>query len=250
VECEQQMHDGITYRRPNRHRSHIPLQQHGPLTGTTADEFAKIWHAHVEPSLPGPAPKPEVRPDGDYSVALGVKQVNGQGTHHDLCVIHRGRQRPRAWRTRVRRRVDAVFREVITSLDTVKVRPSVDRFTAQTASTIDVDFDLPPGYVSERDGPRIVIKPATIDRSTPCVYGISPLARRADRSKPTHARRSLSRCPAGQIIERSLQSPIAGDGRCRVALLLVPHGRSADVPAGRCNISRRWQWRSRAGRAR
>jgi hypothetical protein len=39
---------------------------------------------------------------------------------------------------------------------------------------IDVDFDVPPGYSSARQGTMVVLTPAHLDDNTPCVYGISP----------------------------------------------------------------------------
>lgn len=46
-----------------------------------------------------------------------------------------------------------------------------------TSASIDVDFDVPPGYTSAQQGSMIALTPQRIDDATPCVYGLSPARR-------------------------------------------------------------------------
>ena len=38
---------------------------------------------------------------------------------------------------------------------------------------VEIDFDVPPGYVVGREGPNVVLSPLKNDQQTPCTYGIS-----------------------------------------------------------------------------
>src|SRR5215203_2057060 len=85
--------DGILYKRPSG-IGLIYLYNSYPTTAQAPDEFAKVWRAKVEPKLPGSAPRPEVQRDGDYTVAVGARQVNAQGTFTTITVaaiVGRGR---------------------------------------------------------------------------------------------------------------------------------------------------------------
>src|SRR5262245_60707405 len=65
-----------------------------PATGSASDEFVRMWRARVEPILPGPTPKPQLQPDGDYVAAVGAQQVNAQGTVTTIslvAIVGRGR---------------------------------------------------------------------------------------------------------------------------------------------------------------
>jgi hypothetical protein len=141
-------------------------------TGSSADEFSKMWRARVEPTLPGAAPRPKIQRDGDYSVAVGLKQVDTKAVTTIALVAIVGRGRAIGVLTMAEG--NEALREVTTFLDTLSVNPEAAAAT-QTAAGIEVDFDVPKGYTSQRDpaGP-VVLKPTSIDRNTPCIYGISP----------------------------------------------------------------------------
>jgi hypothetical protein len=42
-----------------------------------------------------------------------------------------------------------------------------------SSGEIEVDFDVPPGYVSQREGRTVVLTPGTADEKTPCAYAVS-----------------------------------------------------------------------------
>jgi hypothetical protein len=164
---KQQVQDGVMYRRTSG-VGLIYFYNSYASTGTAADEYEKIWKARLEPTIPGSAPKPEVRPDGEYFVALGVKQMDAQGTPTIVAlftVVGKGR----ALGVMAMAGGTEVFPEFKTFLDSVKLADS----RGMPSSFIDVDFDVPQGYIPARDGTSIVFKPVTLDRKTPCVYGIS-----------------------------------------------------------------------------
>ncbi len=165
-----------------------------PATGSASDEFARMWRARVEPALPGPAPKPQLQPDGDYVAAVGAQRVdaNGMITAVSLvAIVGRGR----AIGVLTISAGDDANREAIAFLDSLNITPGATAGTASksdpvpasaTASTpastsastpigeIEVDFDAPAGYDSERDGRMVVLTPKTIDEKMPCAYGVSP----------------------------------------------------------------------------
>jgi hypothetical protein len=170
---KQPVQDGMTYRRPNG-VGLIYFYNSLASTGAAADEFVKMWRARVEPTLPGPAPQPHLEQDAHYSVAIGAKTVDAQGTPTYISlVIFVGRGRALGFLTMsagndIQRELATFFQ----SLDTTP--PGNVGGPGGGGGDIDIDFTPPPGYTSQRDGRMIVLKPTTIDRTTPCVYGISP----------------------------------------------------------------------------
>lgn len=108
---------------------------------------------------------------------------------------------------------DDVLREVTTFLDTVNVVPGGAVATGPSG-IIDVDFNIPAGYTSERNGQAVVIKPTTLDRNTPCIYGISP-SRRSRGSLEADARSAILEALPGWQIKSEHYNAMrgtAGDG--------------------------------------
>lgn len=48
---------------------------------------------------------------------------------------------------------------------------------ARHAAAQELGFEVPPGYVEQRNGDVILFAPRTVDERTPCVYGIAPARR-------------------------------------------------------------------------
>lgn len=173
----QALQEGIAYRRASG-IGLIAFYASYPATGSASDEFVRMWRARVESILPGPAPKPQLQPDGDYVAAVGAKWVDAQGTITTttlVTIVGRGR----AIGVLTMAAGDEVNREVtvfLDSLDVAKVTPATgtSKSGSVPAGEIEVDFDAPPGYVSRRDGHMVVLTPAAGDEKTPCAYGISP----------------------------------------------------------------------------
>jgi hypothetical protein len=89
----QTVSEGVAYRRPNG-IGLIYFYPSYPAAGSPVDEFAKMWRARVEPTLPGAAPRPQTQREGDYTVAAGSKTVDAQGTLTNVAlavVVGRGR---------------------------------------------------------------------------------------------------------------------------------------------------------------
>src|SRR5215470_19283489 len=74
----QALQDGRAYRRASG-IGLIAFYASYPATGSASDEFVRMWRARVEPALPGPAPQPQLHREGDYSVAVGKREVDVQG---------------------------------------------------------------------------------------------------------------------------------------------------------------------------
>ncbi len=149
-----------------------------PSTGSASDEFVRMWRARIEPILPGAAPKPQLQPDGDYVAAVGAQRVDAQGTITTIsivAIVGRGR----AIGILAMSAGDEALREVTAFLDSLDVAPGTPAATTPKSGSvpvdeIEVDFDAPPGYVSQRNGRMVVLTPTTVDEKTPCAYGVSP----------------------------------------------------------------------------
>ncbi len=192
--------DGPVYRRING-IGLISFYASYPTTGTAADEFAKVWKARIELPLSLKAPQPKIESGGEYKIAVGAQNVDAQGTMTAISLVTIvGRGRAISFSTISAG--DDALREISTFLDTVEVvKMGFDSGPAPGAvsDTIAVDFDVPPGYVSQRDGATVVLKPTNINRTTPCVYGFSP-ARPSSGNLETDARAAiLEPLPGWQI---------------------------------------------------
>ena len=189
----QPLRDGIGYRRASG-IGLITVYASYPATGSPADEFARMWRARVEPTLPGKAPQPQLEREGDYTVAAGGQQADAQGTLTTITlvtIVGKGR----AIGVLTLSAGDDVFRELTTFLDSLTVTPETsvttkpDSVPAPTGET-EVEFAVPPGYVSKRDGRIILLIPTTFNEKTPCAYGLSP-SRPSGGSLETDARAAL-----------------------------------------------------------
>ena len=163
------------YRRPSGVGmiSFIPSYQ---TVGLPADEFAKIWAGHVGTTLRGPTPPAQAERIGNYTVAIGGTKVDAQGTMTTISLVVFVGQ-GRALGVLGMAAGDDAEREMIAFFDTLRATTGTTvtpRSGSLSPSGIEVDFDVPAGYVSQRDGNTVVLKPASLDRNTPCVYGISP----------------------------------------------------------------------------
>ena len=193
----EQKPDGVSYTRTTGVGLIYFYPSHA-ATGTAQDEFAKMWRAHVGPTLPGPAPQPQVQRDGEFTVAVGAKQVDAKGTLMSVsfvALVGKGR----AIGVLTMAAGDGVQRELSAFLDTIEVVSAAAVTNLTTSDEIDVDFTVPQGYGAERNGQAIVIKPAALNSSTPCVYGISP-SRQSRGSLEADARAAiLDALPGWQI---------------------------------------------------
>ncbi len=177
---KQVLPDGLAYRRPSG-IGLITFYPSYPATGSPSEEFAKMWRVQVGPAVPGPAPQPQLQRDGEYTVAVGNRQINVNGSITTIAlaaIVGRGRTIGVLTTTAG----DEVLREVTAFLDSVTIIPATSAAPAQPGQApasvsngeIEVDFDVPPGYVSQQDGRTVVLTPQTPDEKTPCAYAISP----------------------------------------------------------------------------
>jgi hypothetical protein len=208
----QALQDGIAYRRPSG-IGLVAFYASYPAAGSASDEFVRMWRARVEPILPGPAPKPQLQPDGDYVAAVGAKWVDAQGaitTTTLVTIVGRGR----AIGVLTMAAGDEVNREVTAFLDSLDVAKATPAATASksgsvSAGEIEVDFDAPPGYVSRRDGRMVVLTPGSVDEKTPCAYGISP-ARPSTGALDADARAALLEALPGWQIKSDSYNAMRG----------------------------------------
>jgi hypothetical protein len=168
---KQMSADGPVYRRANG-IGLISFYASYPTTASASDEFATMWRARIKSTLDVQAPQPVIQPEGEFRIAVGAQQVDAQGTITVITlvtIVGRGRAIGVVTVTAG----DDALREVSAFLDKLAIGQGTTADSVQ-GDTIDVDFAVPPGYVSERDGKIVVLKPRAIDRTTPCIYGVSP----------------------------------------------------------------------------
>jgi hypothetical protein len=177
---KQTVQEGIAYRRETG-VGLITFYASYPATGSAPEEFVRMWRAHVEPAIPGPAPQPQLHRDGDYTVAVGKREINVQGSITTIvfvAIVGRGR----AIGVLLTGAGDEALREITafsSSLTIATGAPGAPAAAtpgsgAASSGEIEVEFNAPPGYVARQDGRMIVLTPATLDEKTPCAYGVSP----------------------------------------------------------------------------
>ncbi len=153
-------------------------------TPRAADQvFADLWRVHATQIIVGPPPQPTLRREGGATIAIGSRQVASQGAAVRVvvaAVLWRGRALGivgMATEARRQAELDAFF-------STLRVEPSPPT-TAAPASTApatgaqrstgapagELAFDVPPGYVQQRNGALVILAPAAVDERTPCIYG-------------------------------------------------------------------------------
>jgi len=140
------------------------------------DEFSRMWRTRVEPTISVAAPRPQLERDGEYVAAVGVNQIQAKDavmTVSLVTFVGRGR----AIGVLVISSGDNVLGEVTAFLDSIKITPgSALPASAGPSSNgeVAVDFDVPPGYVQQRESGNVLLNPRAASNDTPCVYGLTP----------------------------------------------------------------------------
>lgn len=166
----QSLPDGVVYRRPTG-IGLITLYPSYPATGSAAEEFVTLWRTNVSPAVPGPAPQPQLKTEGEYTVAAGTKQISAQGALMTLslsALVGRGR----TIGVLTTSAGDEPLREVAVFLNSLNIANSIS--APASPSKIEVDFAVPAGYTSRPEGVMVTLIPNIVGRTTPCAYGISP----------------------------------------------------------------------------
>jgi hypothetical protein len=153
----------------------------GLAPGSAEDAFAAAWRANVGQVVGGPPPSPEIRREGEFTVAVGAKRGEAQGAAVSavlVTIVGRGRA------------VSAVgvasegeaLRQATAFLDSVTVGPGVPPVArrepppgpaAQAGAGVEIDFEVPPGYAARTEGGSVVLVPPA-GEATGCTYGLSP----------------------------------------------------------------------------
>lgn len=167
----QNTNDGLVYKRATGVGA-ISFYASYPTSGGAADEFEKIWKARLGAIVPGGAPRPKLDRDGEYAVAIGGQQVNAQDAIVSFSLVtFVGKGRALGVVTLTAG--DEVAGEVTTFLNTVAIGAGTTP-APNSKGEFDLEYNTPVGYLSKREGGRIVLTPITVNEQTPCVYGISP----------------------------------------------------------------------------
>jgi hypothetical protein len=177
---KQVLKDGTVYKRASG-IGLITFYPSLPAAASASEEFVKMWRARVEPAGPGLAPQPQIHGDGDYTLAIGSRQLNVQGANISVVltvIVGRGR----AVGVLTTGSGDEVLRELADFFNGITIiraapvgaAPNASGLGTASAGGIEVDFDPPPGYAARQNGRMIELAPKTFDEKTPCAYGVSP----------------------------------------------------------------------------
>jgi len=139
--AREALQGGIAYRRTDG-IGLITITASEPATGSPAEEFARMWRAHVEPALSGPAPQPQIRRDGDYGVAMGVRQAEAQGTASVIALVTIVGQ-GRAIGVLALAGSDEALREATAFMDSIAIASDAPGATAPNAGSVAAAADTP-----------------------------------------------------------------------------------------------------------
>jgi hypothetical protein len=169
-----------------------------PAASPAAQIYADIWRVEATKIITGPAPQPAVRTEGEVTWVVGLRQVLSQGSTVRVVVtvavvrgralgvvgVSNGEDRHRdvqSFFNTVRAEPNAVATTTAaapsgvpakTPVNTPATAPATTR--AASANAGGLGYDVPPGYVQERNGETIILSPSPVSERTPCVYGIAP----------------------------------------------------------------------------
>ena len=157
----------------------IAIYTSRPGTLPASQAFAAYWRAHVEKALPGPPPEPKLGREGDFTLAAGTKQGIAQGaTMNATVVAFTGRGR--VFGAMGIARGETMTRATHTFFASLRLNAAAPGGPAAAppakvlTGAPEVDFDVPPGYVTAREGANIVLSPVNADKQTPCTFIIGP----------------------------------------------------------------------------
>ena len=173
-------------------------------TGTPAEAFTSLWRDHAARLVPGPAPEPSARREGDLTVLSGARTIVSEGAPVSasvIAVVGAGR----ALGVVGISTGDAMQPEVAAVLASVHVSPvpASRAASGEPATAGDLEYEVPPGYLERSEPGKIVFLPEVFDARTPCVYGLAP---------PRRTRGSLEADAEAALLEvlEPVWRPVAG----------------------------------------
>jgi hypothetical protein len=157
----------------------ISLLASRPAVGAPADMFADLWRAQATKIIAGAPPQPTSRQVGDATVLTRARQVRSQGTtvHVVVAAVLRGDRVLGVMGTAAGPERHAELEAFFNSLG---VAPSAGaaappaRDGEPAGAQGELGFDVPTGYVQQRNGDIVILAPATASERTPCLYGLVP----------------------------------------------------------------------------
>ncbi|PYS98750.1 MAG: hypothetical protein DMF63_14250 [Acidobacteria bacterium] len=203
---KQDSKDGVVYKRATGIGA-VSFYNSYPTTGAAADEFEKTWQTRLGSIVPGGAPRPKLDRDGDYAVAIGGQQINAQDavlSFSMITFVGRGRGLSVVTVTAG----DEVQREITAFLNTISIGSGAAGAT-NTSDPFEVEFDVPSGYLSIREGGMIILTPVTVNDQSPCAYGIAP-ARNSSGNLEADARSAVGDVMTGWQIKNDRYEAMKG----------------------------------------
>ena len=164
----------------------INLLPSRPAAGDAARVFAAMWSEHGARIIAGPPPQPAVGSEGEVTVAIGLREVQSQGTTARVVTatfLWRGRALGvvgMATGPERQAELQAFFTTLRAEPNAPAAAPSAPAPPPPAAAASpgtgagELGFDVPPGYVQQRNGDVVILAPAAAGDRTPCIYGVAP----------------------------------------------------------------------------
>jgi hypothetical protein len=150
----------------------IALYKSQPGTITAQQAFATYWRTHVERVIPGPPPEPKIGQEGDFTLAAGTKQAAMQGLPISASIVA-FTGRGRVFGVMGIAAGQEMGRAVLAFIASLRLNAAAPA-KAPTTGEPEIDFEIPPRYVTTREGSNIVLSPMSTERPTPCTFIIGP----------------------------------------------------------------------------
>lgn len=137
-----------------------------------AAAFTAYWRLYVEKLVPGSPPEPKLGRDGDFAMAVGLRQAEVRGaTVFVALTAFSGRGR--VFGAMGVANNEAMSSGVMAFFATLRLAAAPAGVPA-AAGALELEFDTPPGYRLSREVRGAVLIPLSAERPTPCTYGITP----------------------------------------------------------------------------
>ncbi|MGQ0545467.1 MAG: hypothetical protein ACT4P3_09070, partial [Betaproteobacteria bacterium] len=124
------LQEGRSYARPDR-TGIIILYASRPDGSPPAEAFAAMWRAQVQPAVPGPLPQPQLHRDGEFTAAVGARQLGAQSETVSVSLVT-FTGRGRALGVVGIARTEPALRELLAFFETLKVAQAAASPSAAT----------------------------------------------------------------------------------------------------------------------
>lgn len=176
---QQAVEGGTSYRRIANGRVLATFTLHASTaaSGTAEQEFGRAWTAWMG-WVEGAPPTPRTLREGAYTIAAGTAEApSPDGVQKVVLAVYVGNSRALAVTAigigpEGGRALDGLLATVKVAASPAAPPPAAP--AAAASGSIGVEYDVPPGYRSRRDGQTIVIEPVKLSEAQSCMFVVMP----------------------------------------------------------------------------